>query len=272
MPKFMTIMQIAKKRKTDFRTALGIAFVDAIFIPGMIVPSPSDVTQETLTALIDQMCDTAIHRYAKCIFAFPIEGDVSDFSFVETMSVLRITSLSLNEKYRNLCASLGNIDDSGLINGVDPIQWYLSNYRVTTTGTVGETGSGTSSVNTDITTTRHRNIGTLDEGTSGETSPTLRPVSQSKPVDFSSNNAGDTDTISGDAESNNTHTVSSSTTTYNTLKEGYYNTGNKTTILEDIQDLARNAPFFPKWLDEVMTSIIIPVYTSTFPVSKPGIF
>lgn len=269
MPKFMTILQIAKKRETDFKTALGIAFVEGLFIPGMILPNPSEVTEQTLQALIDQMYDTAIHRYAKCIFAFPVEGDLSDFSFVETMSVLRITSLSLNEKYRNLCASLGNIDDSGLINGVNPIQWYLSNYRVATTGTVTGAGTDTSSTATNLTTTRHRSIGSLTKGTSGETTATLRNVSEITPVD---NNNGDTDTISGSSDNNNTHSVSSSTTTYNTLKEGYYNTGNKTTILKDIQELAVNSPFFPKWLDEIMNSIIIPVYTSTFPVSKPGIF
>lgn len=269
MPKFMTILQISKKRATDFRTALGIAFVEAIFIPGMIVPTPSDLTQETLTALIDQMCDTAIHRYAKCIFAFPIEGDVLDFSFVETMSVLRITSLSLNEKYRNLCASLGNIDDSGLINGVNPVDWYLTNYKVATTGTVAFAGSDSSSTATKLTTTRHRTIGTLEKGTSGESSATLRDVSQVTPVD---NSTGDTDTISGTANDNNTQSSAYNTTTYNTLKEGYYNTGNKTTILKDIQELAVNSPFFPKWLDEIMNAIIIPVYTSTFPVSKPGTF
>lgn len=272
MPKFMTILQIAKKRETDFRTALGIAFVEAIFIPGMIVSSPSDVTQETLTVLIDQMCDTVIHRYAKCIFAFPIEGDVADFSFVETMSVLRITSLSLNEKYRNLCASLGNINDSGLINGVNPMEWYLANYKVATTGTVSDSGSDSSSTATNLTTTRHRNIGSLTKGTSGETTATLRDVSETTPVDKSLNQSGDTDTISGDAKDNSTETTSSNTTTYDTLKEGYYNTGNKTTILKDIQELAVNSPFFPKWLDEIMNAIIIPVYTSTFPVSKPGTF
>lgn len=272
MQKFTTIFRIAKKRETDFRTALGIAFVEAIFIPGMIVPKPSDLTQETLTALIDQMCDTAIHRYAQCIFAFPIEGDVSDFSFVETMSVLRITSLSINEKYRNLCASLGNIDDSGLINGVNPMDWYLANYKVATTGTVANAGSDTSSTATNLTTTRHRNIGSLTKGTSGETTATLRNVSETTPVDNSLNKDGDTDTISGSSDNNNTHTITSNTTTYNTLKEGYYNTGNKTTILKDIQELAVNSPFFPKWLDEIMNSIIIPVYTSTFPVLKPGIF
>lgn len=272
MPKFMTILQIAKKRETDFKTALGIAFVEGLFIPGMLLPNPSGATEQTLQALIDQMYDTAIHRYAKCIFAFPVEGDLSDFSFVETMSVLRITSLSLNEKYRNLCASLGNIDDSGLINGVNPIQWYLSNYRVAYTGTVSDSGSGSSSTATNLTTTRHRNIGSLIKGTSGETTATLRNVSETTPVDNSTNKDGDTDTISGDARDNSTSTSSSNTTTYNTLKEGYYNTGNKTTILKDIQELAVNSPFFPKWLDEIMNAIIIPVYTSTFPVSKPGIF
>lgn len=271
MPKFVTILQLAAKRPTDMKTALGLAMIDAFSIPGMIVPDPTAVSQESTLIYIDRMCEKAIHDYAKCIFSIPIKGSLDDFSFTETMSLLIITAKSLNQKYRNLCVTLGNIDDLNKIGNMNPLEWYLHNYKVATTGDVQLYASGSASTNTDITTTRHRNIGTQEKGTSGETTATLRNISEITPIDNSTNKDGDTDHVSGDAKDNTTSTSNNSTTTYNTLKEGYYNTGNKTTILKDVQDLAFNAPFFQKWLDELMQAIIIPVYASTFPVSKPGI-
>ena len=271
LPRIMTVGQVIYKYPEAFKEIIHPAFRKAYLIPGMLEAEPDPEAIEKYNGMLEACVSYVKTHYQNCIFAIPIDEEAIDFIFEASASAM-ITAMSIDQKYRNLCATLAVIKDDMKVGADDKNvdEWYLHNYKVAYTGDVTNIGSTSSSTATNITTTHDRKIGENNMGTSGETTATLRNVSRTMPYKEGENDV-DTDTVSGEAEDNTTSGESSLTTSYDTLKEGYYNTGNKTTILKDVQDLAVNMPFFPKWLDEVMESIVIPVYTSKFG-SRTGIF
>lgn len=269
LPRLMTILQFKQKYPVEFKSILTFPLTEAYKIPGMLSANPDLSDVQEWNGLLEALIDYIGRKYANCIFYMPVDDDsVIDVS-VEANATTMVTALSINQKYRNLCATLANIDEDNLVGESTPSEWYLHNYKVAYTGTESVAGSGNASAKTGLKTEKTRQIATLEKGTSGETTATLRDVSLVAPSALPGVvEPKDTDTTTGALGSDNTSSITASssnaTTTYNTQKEGYYNTGNKTTILKDVQDLTVNSPFFKSWLDEIMESIVIPVYASTF--------
>lgn len=269
LPRLMTVLQFKQKYPVEFKSILVFPLTEAYKIPGMLSANPDLSDVQEWNGLLEALIDYIGRKYANCIFYMPVDDDsVSDVS-VEANATTMVTALSLNQKYRNLCATLANIDEDNLVGESTPSEWYLHNYKVAYTGTESTVGSGNASAKTGLQTIKKRQIATLEKGTSGETTATLRDVSLVAPSALTGiADPQDTDTTKGALGADNTSSITASssnaTTTYNTQKEGYYNTGNKTTILKDVQDLTVNSPFFKSWLDEIMESIVIPVYASTF--------
>ena len=269
LPRLMTVLQFKQKYPVEFKSILVFPLTEAYKIPGMLSANPDLSDVEEWNGLLEALIDYIGRKYANCIFYMPVDDDsVSDVS-VEANATTMVTALSLNQKYRNLCATLANIDEDNLVGESTPSEWYLHNYKVAHTGTEATVGSGNARAKTGLQTEKRREIATLEKGTSGETTATLRDVSLVTPSALQGvSDPKDTDATIGTLDNDKTSSITSSssnaTTTYNTQKEGYYNTGNKTTILKDVQDLTVNSPFFKSWLDEIMESIVIPVYASTF--------
>ena len=270
LPKLMTISQFKYKYPVQFKEILTFPLTQGYMIPGMLSDNPDITDVEEWNGLLEALIEYIGRKYANCIFYIPVNESHIIETATEANATTMITALSINQKYRNLCATLANIDGQGKVENMSPSEWYLNNYKVAYTGTVITQDTGSASSQTGVKTTKTRQIGTLEKGTSGETTATLRDVAASIPYSSPSiANPVDTDTTEGSLDANNkTSAITSSNNTegvtYDTLKKGYYNTGNKTTILKDLQELASKSPFFPKWLDEIMESIVIPVYTSTF--------
>ena len=265
-PRLMTLKQIYDKYPVWIKdTVLAPAIRMAWNIPGMLVHNPEEYTPEEYSGVVEVICNEIIDRYRNCIFYLPIDEDAIPDIMLEASSSILVSAWSVNAKYQNLALTIPAIEN---ITGetMTPIEWYLTNYKVTMTGTVGIVNGGTTTVGTDISTERTRQIGSKTEGTTGETTATLRDIERTLPVgaDNLTDVPKDVDHVTGKAKDNITTASTSGTTTYNTTKSGYYNTGNKTTILKDIQEMSAIAPLFPKWCDEVICSILIPVYSSTF--------
>lgn len=269
LPRLMTVLQFKQKYPVEFKSILVFPLTEAYKIPGMLSANPDLSDVQEWNGLLEALIDYIGRKYANCIFYMPVDDDsVSDVA-VEANATTMVTALSLNQKYRNLCATLANIDEDNLVDESTPSEWYLHNYKVAYTGTESTVGSGNASAKTGLKTEKKREIATLEQGTSGETTARLRDVSLVAPSSLPGvNNPTDSDETKGSLDNDNTSSITASssnaTTTYNTQKAGYYNTGNKTTILKDVQDLTVNSPFFKSWLDEIMGSIVIPVYASTF--------
>ena len=265
-PRLMTLKQVYDKYPVWIRdTVLAPAIRMAWNIPGMLVHNPDEYTPEEYSGVVETICMEIIDRYKNCIFYIPIDEDEISSIMLEASSSVLVSAWSVNAKYQNLALTIPAIENITGEN-MTPIEWYLTNYKVNMTGTVGTVDGGSTTVATDLTTSRTRQIGTKTQGTTGETTATMRDVEQTFPIGApnASNPPTDTDHVTGEAAKNVTTASTSGTTTYNTTKSGYYNTGNKTTILKDIQEMSGYAPLFPKWCDEVICSILIPVYSSTF--------
>lgn len=266
MPKLVTLSQINYKRRVDFELAIKSALVEGVTIPNMLVSEiPIDPeTERPDQSFIDDLASMAyvvlMQRYGNLIYFMPANPDLETMPFIDAYLAAYMCSMSLKGKYETLCQTVPMMDDEGKIGGMSPLEWYLHNYKVATTGTVGTESH--SEANTDMSTTYDKHFGSQTKGTSGESSATPRVVEEVYPVRATGDTTPDTTNTKGDVEDN--YTDSNSTTTYNTLKEGYYNTGNKTTIMKDMQDMAFKAPFFYKWLEELVASFTIPIYSSTF--------